>query len=68
MIERKIRIEHATMRGELLTQGARVRFEVNIDGSKVDAYFEPHEKSERTIDDWNALKALEGFIDEHLRG
>jgi hypothetical protein len=56
------------MRGELLTQGARVRFEVNIDGSKVDAYFEPHEKSERTIDDWNALKALEGFIDEHLRG
>jgi hypothetical protein len=68
MIERRIRIEHATMRGELLTQGARVRFDVQIDGPKVDAYFEPHEASERTIDDWNALKALEGFIDEHLRG
>jgi hypothetical protein len=45
-----------------------VRFEANIDGPKVDAYFEPHEKSERTIDDWTAMKALEGFIDEHLRG
>ena len=56
------------MRGELLTQGARVRFEVRIDGPKVDAYFEPHEASANTIDDWNALKALEGFIDEHLRG
>ena len=68
MIERRIRIETATLRGELLTQGARVRFEANIDGPKVDAHFEPHEKSENQIDDWNALKALEGFIDEHLRG
>ena len=68
MIERRIRIQTATLRGELLTQGARVYFEANIDGSKVDAVFEPHEKSENQIDDWNALKALEGFIDEHLRG
>jgi hypothetical protein len=56
------------MRGELLTQGARVRFEATVDGPHVDATFEPHEKSERPIDDWNAFKALEGFIDEHLRG
>lgn len=68
MIERRIRIESATMRGELLTQGARVRFEVKVDGPKIEAVFEPHEKSERPIDDWNAFKALEGFIDEHLRG
>lgn len=68
MIERRIRIEHATMRGEMLAQGARVRFEVRIDGPNVDARFEPHEDSERTISDWNALVALEGFIDEHLRG
>jgi hypothetical protein len=68
MIERRIRIEHATLRGELLTQGARVRFEATVDGPKVDAIFELHEESERPIDDWNAFKALEGFIDEHLRG
>lgn len=68
MIERRIRIQTATLRGELLTQGARVYFEANIDGPKVDAVFEPHEASENQIDDWNALKALEGFIDEHLRG
>lgn len=68
MIERRIRIEHATMRGELLTQGARVRFEATVNGPNIDATFEPHEASERPIDDWNAFKALEGFIDEHLRG
>jgi hypothetical protein len=68
MIARRIRIETATLRGELLTHGARVRFEVTIDGPKVAATFEPHEDSENQIDDWNAFKALEGFIDEHLRG
>lgn len=68
MIERRIRIEAATLRGELLTQGARVRFEATVEGQNVSATFEPHEKSERPIDEWNAFKALEGFIDEHLRG
>ena len=65
-----LRVAGATIRGEMLLDGQRIDFRATIDYPRVDAEFElaVRDCSGRELDQWTALRALERFIDENLRG
>ena len=65
-----LRIHTATIRGEMLLDGQRIDFRATINYPRVDAEFELADRdcSGRELDQWLALRALETFIDENLRG
>ena len=67
-ISARIRIDNATLDGQILHQGQRARFQARVDGPKVDATFEQHPESEKPIDEWELFRLLESFIDRHMRG
>jgi hypothetical protein len=65
-----LRVHAATIQGEMLLDGQRIDFRATIDYPRVDAEFELSDLdcSGRELDQWAALRALEAFIDERLRG
>lgn len=68
MAAARIRVTTAGLRGEILLEGQRAHFSVTIQGQKVVADFQPHPQTEVPLDEWKLFRALEAFIDEHLRG
>jgi hypothetical protein len=56
------------LQGEILVAGQRAFFEAEINELGITATFDPHPSSEARVDDWQLLRALERFIEEHLRG
>ena len=65
--EVRVRLHSATLTGEMLLDGQRIAFRAEIDGPKVDAWFDPT-KDGQQIDHWVAFRALDRWIDETLRG
>lgn len=65
-----LRIQEATIRGEMLLDGQRIDFNAEIDYPRVLAQFElaDRDTSGRELDQWAALRALEAFVDDNLRG
>ena len=51
----------------MLLEGQRIGFRAEIDGPKVDAWFDPT-KDGQSVDQWKAFRALDRWIDENLRG
>lgn len=68
MSDARIRISRAKLSGEILLEGQRAHFSANVNGPRVDAEFQPHPDTEQPLDQWQLFRALEKFIDEHLRG
>ena len=68
MPKAQIRVATATLSGEMLLQGQRIPFEARIAYPKIDATFAEEALDGTPVDQWKALRALETFIDEHLRG
>ena len=67
-ISARVRLGGAQLSGEILLEGQRAYFTANINGPRVDAEFRPHPETEQPLDQWQLFRALEKFIDEHLRG
>ncbi len=67
-ISARIRADRATIEGEILLEGQRARFTANIDYPLIDAVFDEHPQSERPIDQWQLFRALELYINTHMRG
>lgn len=65
--EVRVRLHSATLTGEMLLDGQRIVFRAEIDGPKVDAWFDPT-KEGQSVDSWLAFRALDRWIDENLRG
>lgn len=65
--EVRVRLHSATLTGEMLLDGQRIAFRAEIDGPKVDAWFDPT-KDGQSVDSWLAFRALDRWIDENLRG
>lgn len=65
--EVRVRLHSATLTGEMLLDGQRIAFRAEIDGPKVDAWFDPT-KDGQQVDSWLAFRALDRWIDENLRG
>jgi hypothetical protein len=65
-----LRVAEASIQGEMLLDGQRIEFDARINYPRVEAYFElaDRDTSGRELDQWAALRALEAFIDENLRG
>ena len=65
-----LRVAEATIRGEMLLDGQRIDFRATFNYPRVEAEFElsVRDCSGRELDQWLALRALETFIDENLRG
>lgn len=67
-ISARVRLDNATLEGQILHQGHRAYFTARIDGPRIDAEFREHPDSERTASLWEQFKLLEKFVDDHLRG
>jgi hypothetical protein len=65
--EVRVRLHSATLTGEMLLDGQRIAFRAEIDGGKVDAWFDST-KDGQQIDRWLAFRALDRWIDDNLRG
>ena len=65
--EVRVRLHSATLTGEMLLDGQRIAFRAEIDGPKVDAWFDPT-KDGQSVASWLAVRALDRWIDENLRG
>jgi hypothetical protein len=65
--EVRVRLHGATLTGEMLLDGFRIGFDARIDGQKVDAEFTPT-KEGQSVDQWQAFRALDRWVDENLRG
>ena len=65
--EVRVRLHSATLTGEMLLDNQRIAFRAEIDGPKVDAWFDPT-KDGQSVDSWKAFRALDRWIDETLRG
>ena len=61
----KIRVSDLTARGQMLLGGRPVSFEVTIEGPSMSATFGDLPLGSTF---WDAFRALEEFVDEHLRG
>jgi hypothetical protein len=51
----------------MLLDGQRIAFRAEINGGKVDAWFDPT-KDGQEVDRWLAFRALDRWIDDNLRG
>ena len=65
--EVRVRLHSATLTGEMLLDGQRIAFRAEIDGPKVEAWFDPT-KDGQEVDRWLAFRALDRWFDENLRG
>ena len=65
--EVRVRLHSATLTGEMLLDGQRIAFRAEINGPKVEAWFDPT-KDCQEVDRWLAFRALDRWIDETLRG
>jgi hypothetical protein len=63
-----IRVATATLSGWMLLESQRIAFEARIVYPKIDATFSDEATDGTPVDQWKALRALETFIDEQLRG
>jgi hypothetical protein len=63
-----VRVATATLSGEMLLDGQRFKFHASVAYPRVDAEFARVDDNSTPVDQWKALRALETFIDEHLRG
>lgn len=64
----RIRVATATLSGDMLLKGQRIAFTARVDYPRVDAEFAQWDQILDPVDQWEALRALETFIDEQLRG
>lgn len=64
----RVRVAAATLSGEMLLDGQRFKFHANVAYPRIDAEFANLDDNSTPVDQWKALRALETFIDEHLRG
>lgn len=64
----RVRVATATLTGEILLDGHRVPFEARVVYPRIDATFAEEALDGTRVDQWTALRALETFIDENLRG
>lgn len=67
-IETRIRVHEGTLKGEIMADGMRARFEAEIRGQRLDATFERHERSERDIDQWALFQLLQRWIETNMAG
>jgi hypothetical protein len=65
--EVRVRLNGAILTGEMLLEGQRIGFRAEVNGPKVDAWFDPT-KDGQVVDRWKAFRALDRWIDETLRG
>ena len=65
--EVRVRLHSATLTGEMLLDGQRIAFRAEINGPKVEAWFDPT-KDGQEVDRWLAFRALDRWIDDNLRG
>ena len=65
--EVRVRLHSATLTGEMLLDGQRIAFRAEINGPKVEVWFDPT-KDGQEVDRWLAFRALDRWIDENLRG
>ena len=65
--EVRVRLHSATLTGEMLLDGQRIAFRAEINGPKVEAWFDPT-KDGQEVDRWKAFRALDRWFDENLRG
>ena len=65
--EVRVRLNGAILTGEMLLEGQRIGFRAEVNGQKVDAWFDPL-KDGQEVDRWKAFRALDRWIDENLRG
>ena len=65
--EVRVRLHSATLVGEMLLEGERIAFRAEIEGGKVDAWFDTT-RTGQTVDQWTAFRALDRWIDDNLRG
>jgi hypothetical protein len=65
--EVRVRLHSATLTGEMLLDGQRIAFRAEINGPKVEAWFDST-KDGQEVDRWLAFRALDRWIDETLRG
>ncbi len=63
-----VRVDSAILTGEMLLNGQRIPFEAAISLQKINATFADLALDGSRVDHWLALRALETFVDEHLRG
>jgi hypothetical protein len=63
-----VRVATATLSGEMLLNGQRISFEARIDYPQIEATFADLALDGSRVDHWLALRALETFVEEHLRG
>lgn len=63
-----VRIQSATLSGEMLLEGQRFLFSARLSYPHIDAEFAEKDENSNPVDAWKALRALETFVDEHLRG
>ena len=64
----RVRVATATLTGEILLDGQRVPFEARGAYPRIEATFAEEALDGTRVDQWAALRALETFIDENLRG
>ena len=62
-----VRVASATLSGEMLLNDQRISFEAQIAYPKIDATFADLALDGSRVDHWLAHRALETFVDEHLR-
>lgn len=63
-----VRIRTATLSGEMLLGGQRVPFKAEVQYPRIVAEFAEKDENSKPIDQWLALRALEMYVDEHMRG
>ena len=61
----RVRVEALQAKGQMLLDGHKIEFEMTIEGSKLSASFNDLPTG---LFLWDAYKALELFVDLHLRG
>ena len=67
-ISARIKIDKGEFSGQILHEGQRAYFKARVNGTRVDAEFDPHPDTERPLDLWELFKLLEKFIDDNMRG
>jgi hypothetical protein len=63
----RVRLQGATLVGEMLLDGQRLDFTARIEGQRVDAEFTATVEGQ-VVDQWLAFRALDRWIDATLRG
>lgn len=68
MSKARIKITTGEFEGLMLLDGRQIRFKVRVHAFGIDAEFDKLLPTDPDIDTWTAYRALETWIDEHMRG